>query len=371
MPEVFPLQDPPPWSLQSAYLGQALLEQHGLRPGEAVVLRLGGGAGLVCRAWLHPVPGVTFVEAATAVVAGRLHPHTALGQLEEIVKLSEVTAKQVEVTVVSLPKFIRKNVSNLVKKMLHNLVLTNNCQVTFSENAGRYGVHSVTVNCEDGAGDAFIVGSETTVKIRNIVSKRRLDLIESVKSEAKLLGGVEDAFKELKSSLLESRSVLVSGPTGCGKSALVTAVLAHLELPGLVTDCSGLASPEPGHTEAAVRRVWAEVEGLGGGALVLDSAECVAGGRWRAAGHVSGAGRGGGGRDHVSGQPGPRPQETRQAGDGGEAAEPGPGAAARHAGRAECCPAQPAAGARDAAGGGAENCGVPGGGPRPPRVETL
>ena len=281
MPEVFPLQDPPPWSLQSAYLGQSLLEQHGLRPGEAVVLRLGGGAGLVCRAWLHPVPGVTFVEAASAVVAGSLDPHLALGQLEEIVKLSEVTAKQVEVTVVSLPKFLRKNVSNLVKKMLHNLVLTNDCQVTFSENDGRYGVHSVTVNCDDGAGDAFIVGTETTVKIRNIVSKRRLDLIESVKSEARQLGGVEDAFKELKSSLLECRSVLVSGPTGCGKSALVTAVLAHLELPGLVTDCSGLASPEPGHTEAAVRGVWAEVEGLGGGALVLDSAECVAGGRGR------------------------------------------------------------------------------------------
>jgi len=70
-------------------------------------------------------------------------------------------------------------------------------------------------------------------------------------------------------------NVLLSGPSGCGKSALVTKVASDLDLPCHVTDCSSLARPEPGESEAELRLVWDKMKNLGGGVLVLDNVDCI------------------------------------------------------------------------------------------------
>ena len=77
--------------------------------------------------------------------------------------------------------------------------------------------------------------------LSSIVSKRRLELIRKNKMAAVKLGGVTQALAEVTESLQQSRNILLSGASGCGKTSLVTRAVANIGLPCLVTDCSTLA----------------------------------------------------------------------------------------------------------------------------------
>ena len=195
-------------------------------------------------------------------------------RLVEIVKLSDVVStSRIDVTVITLPNYQKRSNKSLISKLLQNLVLTNNSRVIFSELVrNRFGVHSVIFSAEN---TVFRITSTTCINIKSIVSKRRLDLIRINKQEAVELGGVDKLYGEMKESLEASRNVLLSGPSGCGKSALVTKVASDLHLPCQVIDCSSLARPEPGESEAELRQVWDKMKDIGGGVLVLDNIDCI------------------------------------------------------------------------------------------------
>ena len=285
--EVYPLEDEEPWSLQAAHVGRALMSEHSLHQGQAVRIRA-GGSNLICRVWLHEVAQVSFLEVSTAVREDEdLEEERDLGKrgeaLLDILPVQETVKSIVEVTIVSLPNLIKRNVAAIIPKLLRNIVLSHNCKVILNEIVQKQtGIYCIAVRTEEGnSGEVFRLATKARVTVSSIVSKRRLELIRKNKLAAVPLGGVSHVLAEMTESLRESRNILLSGPSGCGKSALVVRAAADLGLPCLVTDCSTLARPEPGESEAALRELFKELDTIGGGLLVLDNVECVAGGRGR------------------------------------------------------------------------------------------
>ena len=284
--DVYPLQEDQPWSLQAAYMGQSFMVEHSLHQGQAIRMRV-GDCSVICRAWLHAVAQVKFLEISTAVREELMEEDHHLSKrgekLLDIIAVQYVVRSSVAVTVVSLPSLIKRNVATIIPILLRNLVLSHNCKVVLNESdQKKLGIYCIVVRIEEGNPDeVFSLTKNAKVTITNIINKKRLELIRKNKSDAVKLGGVEPVLAELTESLRESRNVLLSGPSGCGKSVLVTRAVTDLELPCLVTDCSTLARPEPGESEAALRELWEEMDMIGGGVLVLDNVECVAGGRGR------------------------------------------------------------------------------------------
>ena len=139
MVEVYPLEEEEPWRLGAAYLGQRMMIEHGLHQGQAVRIKTEGHCSLLCRAWLHAVAQVTFIEVSTAVREEELE--------EEGCDLSKRGEALLDI------------------------------------------VHCATErNCE----------KQHTV--RSIVSKRRLELIIKSKMAAVKLGGVTQALAEVTES---------------------------------------------------------------------------------------------------------------------------------------------------------------------------
>ena len=260
--EVYPLPEEEPWSVQAAHLGQSLMVEHGLHQGQAVRIRA-GGASLICRAWLHAVAQVSFLEVSSAVreeedVAEERDISKRGEALLDIVPVQDTVRSCVEVTIVSLPSLIKRNVAAIIPKLLRNIVLSHNCKVILNESVQKQtGIYCIVVRTEEGNSDqVFRLATQARVTVSNIVSKRRLELIRKNKLAAVTLGGVRPALAEVTEALRESRNILLSGPSGCGKSSLVTRAVADLGLPCLVTDCSTLARPEPGESEAALRDLF-------------------------------------------------------------------------------------------------------------------
>ena len=248
MVEVYPLQEEEPWRLQGAYLGQRMMIEQGLHQGQAVRIKTEGGCSLICRAWLHAVAQVTFIEVSTAVREEELEEEgcdlSKRGEaLLEIVPLRETVRSSVEVTIVALPSLIKRNVAAIIPKLLRNIVLSHNCKIILNESVQKQtGIYCIVVRTEEGIADeVFRLASQANVTVSNIVSKRRLELIRKNKLASVKLGGVTQALAEVTESLQQSRNILLSGASGCGKTSLVTRAVADLSLPCLVTDCSTLA----------------------------------------------------------------------------------------------------------------------------------
>ena len=285
--DVYPLTELTPWSLGSAHMGESLMTDRDIRPGQPVKISV-SSSSFICRAWLHSVAQVNYLEISSAVTLVTSDDEDSDDEIQlsrrgekliDIITLSESSADSVEVRVISLPTLVRRNLESVIRKLLLNIVLTSHCRVVFSESDQRcVGVHCVIVKSSH---QVFTITDSTQVTIVDIVSKKRRDLIRNIRSKAVTLGGVDKLYSELKQSVTEHRNVLLSGGSGSGKSALVTRVLADLGLPALVSDSSSLARPEPGDTEHCLRDLWSQVESEGGGVLVLDNVDCVAGARTR------------------------------------------------------------------------------------------
>ena len=248
MVEVYPLQEEEPWRPGAAYLGRRMMIEHGLHQGQAVRIKTGGHCSLLCRAWLHAVAQVTFIEVSTAVREEEMEEEGCDlskrgGALLDIVPLRENLRSSIEVTIVALPSLIKRNVAALVPKLLRNIVLSNNCKIILNERVQKQtGIYCIVVRTEErNADEVFRLASQANVTVSNIVSRRRLELIRKNKLAAVKLGGVSQALAEVTESLQQSRNILLSGASGCGKTSLVTRAVANIGLPCLVTDCSTLA----------------------------------------------------------------------------------------------------------------------------------
>ena len=227
---------------------------------------------VICRVWQHTVPQVTYAEISTEVTEPEESRHNIHQEINSIEKLSVVTTDNVEVVVIALSNLKRKSLSNLLRRLLRNYRLTNGCQIKFSEqDQKRSGVFSIKVFSSQSV---FRVSRDVQIVVRDVVSKRRMELLAKGKASAVPLGGADDLIEQLRVSLSEERSVLVSGPSGSGKSALVTGVADSLGLACLTCHCSSLARPQPGEAEAALRSVWEEAVEAGA-VLVLDGVEVV------------------------------------------------------------------------------------------------
>ena len=115
---------------------------------------------------------------------------------------------------------------------------------------------------------------DARIEIKEVINKKRIELLQKGKAAVVPLGGVGDLREKLTRALSEKRNVLISGPAGSGKTALVTSTASSLGLACLHCDCSALARPQPGEAEAALREVWEEARECGA-VLVLDSVEMV------------------------------------------------------------------------------------------------
>jgi len=105
----------------------------------------------------------------------------------------------------------------------------------------------------------------------------RLDQLREGETAA-MVGGVGDMLTQLKESVRCGRNILLSGPAGCGKTALLARMSAELHQPLLTCNCSSLARPAPGEAEGALRQLFSEGEAMakeGGVILVLDGVDCV------------------------------------------------------------------------------------------------
>ena len=120
----------------------------------------------------------------------------------------------------------------------------------------------------------FRLHQEARIEIRDVISKKRIDLLQKGKTAAVPLGGIENVGEKMRRALSERRNILISGPAGSGKTALITWTASSLGIACLHCDCSALARPQPGEAEAALREVWEEARECGA-VLVLDSVEMV------------------------------------------------------------------------------------------------
>ena len=176
--EVYPLPDEEPWTLQAAHLGQSFMVEHSLHQGQAV--RISAGAcSLICRAWLHAVTQVNFLEVSSAVreeedVAEERDLSKRGEALLDIVPVQDTVRSCVEVTIVSLPSLIKRNVAAIIPKLLRNLVLSHNCKVILNESVQKQtGIYCIVVRTEEGnSAEVFRLATKASVTVSNIVSKR-------------------------------------------------------------------------------------------------------------------------------------------------------------------------------------------------------
>ena len=281
---LFPSGSSDGWAdVQSLHLGRAALESHGLVPGStAVRCQLECGTSLLCRAWLHGTPQLLGGEAGAGVWRsgpGCIGPP----DLTSGVQLSQLEAVQVELVDRLEVEVVRDRVElqqisrlpALISSLLRGLVLAPGYTVTFTRTARQLtGVWGVRVG---GAGTGAVqLEPGGGVVVTGSVSRTRLELLAKGEAANTPLGGVETALSQVTSSLSSGRTLLLSGPSGSGKSALLASACHALALPALHCDCLSLARPAPGEAEAALRQVWGEacsLAGEGGVLLVLDSVE--------------------------------------------------------------------------------------------------
>jgi len=293
--EVFPLPLSSRGSLQSLYLGSSTFTKYSLIPGQVVRVKLARASmRLVCRVWLHSVPQVTFGEVCVGVMetrGGELSDEAEVleggDSVVEMVKIVEEKIDVLEVTVVSLDKIVTRGLGDLVRLLLQGVVMTRDCCVVFGEEERkRYRVHGVVVHSGEYM-EGFTMASVGKVVVRGVVSKERLDLLKENK-KAVMLGGVEEVLRQVRDAVEGGRNVLLSGPAGCGKSALLARMADEMQVPLVTCTCSSLARPAPGEAEAALREVFSGAGRMareGGVVLVLDGVECAGGRRGRGKTH--------------------------------------------------------------------------------------
>ena len=102
---------------------------------------------VICRVWQHTVPQVKFAEISTEVVeADDNQPGLDEMVFQKIEKLSVVTADRIEVVIIALSSLKRKNLTNLIRRLLRCYRLTNGCAVKLNErDQRRTGVFSIKV----------------------------------------------------------------------------------------------------------------------------------------------------------------------------------------------------------------------------------
>ena len=294
--EVFPLPLVRIASLQSLHIGSNAMTKHSLMPGQAVRVVLSGmSVKIVARIWLHSVPQVTYGEVRTGVVESDCNINEDMIKIVEGAKIVEIApivvekSDNLEVTIIIVDNVRSSGLGDIVKVLLQGLVMTRECRVMFSEeDRDRYKIHSVVVHNEQQLG-GFYLSQQGRVKVRSLVSKVRLDLLSEGKNAA-LLGGVGDLLTQLKDGVNCGRNILLSGPAGCGKTALLARMSAELNIPLLTCNCSSLARPAPGEAEGALRQIFSQGEAMakeGRVVLVLDGVECVGGSRGKGKSHQS------------------------------------------------------------------------------------
>lgn len=122
-------------------------------------------------------------------------------------------------------------------------------------------------------------------------------------------GGYEEAKQQLLSlfslanqqpdqlqrfHLTPSSGILLYGPTGCGKSALIPAVLGEIGGYYIYVDCTSLFSKFFSETEANIRRVFSLARSVAPCVVVFDQLEVLAGRR-----NLSGAASDGGFNERI------------------------------------------------------------------------
>ena len=251
---------------------QSCLIERNLSPGDTVRVSL-PGVSVICRAWQHSVPQVRYSEISDEVTETEdsvdIQPGTFPQKIE---KLSVAETNSVEVVVIGLSHLKKKNLPNLLRKLLRNYRLTNGCQVKLHEKEQkRTGVFSMKVFSSQ---PVFRLSADAKVAVRDVTSKRREELLHNGRVAALPLGGAAGLIEQMSRAMSEKRSVLVSGLSGSGKTALVTWVADRLGEACLTCHCSSLARPQPGEAEAALRSVWEEAREAEA-VLVLDSVELL------------------------------------------------------------------------------------------------
>ena len=192
--------------------------------------------------------------------------------LHKIEKLSVVTTDSVEIVIIALNSLKRKNLTNLIRRLLRNYRLTNSCVIKLNEkDQRRTGIFSIKVL---SGPPVFILHHDAKIEIKEIINKKRIELLQKGKAAEVPLGGIGNLREKMTGALSEKRNVLISGPAGSGKTALVNSTASSLGLACLHCDCSALARPQPGEAEAGLREVWEEARECGA-VLVLDSVEMV------------------------------------------------------------------------------------------------
>ena len=89
---------------------------------------------VICRVWQHTVPQVKFAEISTEVIEADDNQSDPEGMIfHKIEKLSVVTTDSVEIVVIALKSLKRKNLTNLIRKLLRNYRLTNSCVIKLNE----------------------------------------------------------------------------------------------------------------------------------------------------------------------------------------------------------------------------------------------
>ena len=209
----------------------------------------------------------------------KLISEASCNKIEEMVfhkieKLSVVPADsvEIEIIIIALTSLKRKNLPNLIRRLLRSYRLTNCCVIKLNEkDQRRTGVFSIKVL---SGPPVFRLNQDARIEIKEIINKKRVDLLQKGKAAEVPLGGIGNLREKMTRALSEKRNVLISGPAGSGKTALVNSTASSLGIACLHCDCSALARPQPGEAEAVLRAVWEEARECEA-VLVLDSVEMV------------------------------------------------------------------------------------------------
>ncbi|XP_078097265.1 ATPase family gene 2 protein homolog B [Mustelus asterias] len=263
---------------QRCRLGPRALAALGLRPGSPLRVCLPGGAAL-CAAWPRGDRAEGLLQLDTKCVSpgllGRPCRGLSLG-LGQLQPLSSVRLRRVRVRVVLEAGAPRGEAGagawELLREPLRGVYLRPGFVVVEPEPAAWPGLLRLEVRAvepELGPGSAGLLGPGARLEVEAVLRP------EQLRARGLGLGGLEQAASPLREMLSLPlrfpkalgrlglpcpRGVLLLGPPGVGKSALLRALARELGLPLLEASPAALLGSRPGQSEQRLRRLFGQAQ---------------------------------------------------------------------------------------------------------------